>query len=142
VICRFGLLVILLWSVPAPAVELRQVSARSGTDGLLSVPVTVVNTGAEPLVCTAQLAHWYSSAVGTAASGGRARIDLWFDPATGTFLLLNGKRENMPVESLWCGIAGRAYETRDSIVLDRGAGAKAAARVIGCAASNNRLVCK
>jgi hypothetical protein len=109
---------------------------------MLAVPARIINNGREPLVCTAQLAHWYSTMVGTAAPGLGARIDLWFDPATGTYLILNDKQDNMPVEALWCGIAGRAYITRATINLDRRIGVKVAAREIICAASNDRLVCK
>jgi len=139
---RFLLVGFLLWSHPVAAVELRPVKVITGTKGLIPAPAVIVNTGREPLACTAQLAHWYSRVVGMAAPGAGARVNLWFDPVTGTYLILNDKRENMPVEALWCGIAGRAYITRAMIDLDRRIGAKAGTREIICAASNNRVVCK
>ncbi len=139
---RFLLVGLLLWPQPVAAVELRPVKVATGTKGLISAPAVIVNTGGEPLACTAQLAHWYARVVGMAAPGAAARIDLWFDPVTGTYLILNDKQENMPVESLWCGVVGRAYETRAMINLDRRIGANAATREISCAASADRLVCK
>ena len=132
----------LLWSYPAVAVELRPVKVVTGTKGLVPIPVRISNTGAKPLSCTAQLAHWYSSIVAIASPGAEAQIDLWFEPASGAYLILNGKQENMPVEDIWCGIAGRAYETRATIELERSIGATVAARQIDCAAVNDRLVCE
>ena len=73
---------------------------------------------------------------------GRTVIDLWFDPASGTWLILNDKQENMPVEAAWCGIAGRAYETRMPIALDRSTCATPTPRVMACAASGGSLACR
>lgn len=138
---RFLILAILLVTIPASAVELRPVKVTRGTNGLSHVPIDVVNTGTETLTCTIQLAHWYSAAIVTTAPGASTRIDLWFAPASGTYLILNDKQDNMPVEALWCGIAGRAYETRAAIALARRAGAQPVARSIRCVASGNRLLC-
>ncbi len=138
---RLVLASLLLWPLHAQAVELRHIDVVTGTEGLSHVPVHVRNTGNVPLSCTIELAHWYSMRLPEALPGGRAVIDLWFDQASGAYLILNDKQENMPVESAWCGIAGRAYETRLPIVLNRSKGAVPAQRVMACNASSGRLAC-
>ena len=133
---------ILLWPTLAEAVELRHIDVVTGTAGLAHVPIDVRNTGATPLSCTIQLAHWYSMSLGEALPGGRTVIDLWFDPVNGTYLILNEALENMPVEALWCAIAGRAYQSRAPIALNRSAGAVPKPRELTCAAPDERLICK
>jgi hypothetical protein len=137
---RFALLGLL--AGPAAAVELRQIEFKVGIEGLSAAPLTLRNAGDESISCTAELAHWYSQSVGEAAPGGEAKIELWFEPATGAYVLLNAKRENMPVESLWCGIAGRAYATRSIIVLQRSKGGASTAREVSCAVLEDRLRCE
>lgn len=139
---RVFVLAILLSTISAGAVELRPVKVTRGTHGLTHVPVDVTNAGTEALTCTIQLAHWYSAAIVDTAPGASAHIDLWFAPASGTYLILNDKQDNMPVESLWCGIAGRAYETRAAIALDRQSRTAPAARKISCSVSGSHLSCK
>lgn len=139
---RLGVAAFLLWPIQAQAVELRHIDVVTGIDGLNHVPVDVRNTGVVPLSCTIELAHWYSITLAEALPGGRTVIDLWFDPAKGTYLILNDKQENMPVEAAWCGIAGRAYQTRTLMVLDRNTGASPQPREMTCAASGDRLLCK
>ena len=76
-------------------------------------------------------------------AGATAHIDLWFDPQTGAYTVLNDKRENMPVEALWCGLAGRAYDTRSAIALDRTARRVPGAIALTCAeTSADRLDCR
>ena len=133
------MIVCLVWPWSAAAVELRPAKVKTGTEGLISVPVEIANTGRDAIACTAQLAHWYSLEAASAAPGAMARIDLWFEPASGTYVLLNASQENMPVEALWCGIAGHAYATRAPIRLNHAA---AAARSIACSGIADRLVCK
>ncbi|MBW3098277.1 hypothetical protein [Pseudohoeflea coraliihabitans] len=132
----------MLWlSSPAAAVELREIEVRRGTDGLVEAPLTVSNASPEVLSCTAELAHWYSKDMGTIAPGARSTFALWFDPESGTFSLLNAGEDNMPVEKLWCGFAGRAYETRAAFSLARAA---ARERSVDCAPSGDhaRLECE
>lgn len=124
------------------AVELRAVNVRTGTEGLELVPFTISNEGREALACNADIAHWYSIEIANAAPGETARIELWFDPKTGTYAALNDKRENLPVERLWCGLAGRVYATRSQITLDRGQNAVATARKLVCTNASDRLVCR
>ncbi|CAM5534553.1 hypothetical protein MAUB1S_08928 [Mycolicibacterium aubagnense] len=125
----------------ANAVELHQVIVRTGTDGLAMVPLTISNSGKEGLSCNADFAHWYSAGIATVEPGKSARVELWFDAATGTFTILNDKRENLPVERLWCGLSPRAYATRVQIALDR-TDAEKGTRVVTCATGQDGLVCR
>ncbi|WP_237684086.1 hypothetical protein [Pseudaminobacter soli (ex Zhang et al. 2022)] len=120
---------------------MRHITVETGTKGLVSTPVSVINAAGEDLVCNADLAHWYSAEVGRAPIGGAAKLDLWFKPDSGAYFVLNDKQENMPVEALWCGIAGRAYETRFLLPLARHKGAEAAARAITCTDAQGVLAC-
>lgn len=127
--------------MPAPSIaaELHEIDVRRGTEGLEETPIEIANTGATALSCTAQLAHWYSEPVATVAPGATGTVSLWFDPQTTTFVRLNAQEDNMPVEALWCGIAGRAYETRTAFRLDPDS---ARPRSLSCAADEDRVVCE
>ena len=130
----------LLFSVStAHAVELHQIEVRTGTEGLSPVSLMLTNGSGEAIACSADIAHWYSVELATAAPGAGMRIELWFDPETGTYSVLNDKRENLPVERLWCGFAVRAYVTRSQIVLDRAA--QPAERPVKCAGTAGLLTC-
>lgn len=140
-VVRHILPVLLTFTSFANAVELRHVTVRTGIEGLDPVPLTISNTGREALSCNADFAHWYSAAIATAAPGTSARVELWFDPKTGTYTILNDKRENLPVERLWCGLAGHAYATRVQIALDRAEAVKGG-QAVTCRMTQGRLVCR
>ena len=125
----------------ANAVELHHVDVRKGTDGLDMVPLTISNAGTAKLSCNADFAHWYSAGIATVEPGKSARVELWFDANTGTFTILNDKRENLPVERVWCGLSGRAYATRVQITLDR-ADAARGERAVSCTMAQDSLVCR
>ncbi|TPK16641.1 hypothetical protein FJ872_18670 [Mesorhizobium sp. B2-5-9] len=138
---RYILPVMLAFTSLANAVELHHVIVRKGTDGLDMVPLTISNAGKEGVSCNADFAHWYSEGIATIEPGMSARVELWFDPKTGTFTILNDKRENLPVERLWCGLAGRAYATRGQIALDRTDAAKGE-REVSCGMEQDSLACR
>lgn len=125
----------------ALATELHQNKFKVGTDGLVEAPITVENRSRATISCTAEYAHWYSSELGVAPAGGSLTIATWFEPASGTFLMLNPKIENLPIERLWCGYAGRAYLTRALLAISRHVGASASARVVKCSAEGEHLAC-
>ncbi|WP_157944675.1 hypothetical protein [Mangrovicella endophytica] len=133
--------VFLVSALPAGAVELHHIEVRRGTDGLDRVPVTITNAAGAPLACHIDLAHWYSAAPTPVAPGATASIELWRDPSTAAYSLLNDKRENMAVETLWCGFARDAYGTRSQIVLDRSAG-PSSSRAVTCGEEAGRLRCR
>ncbi|TIN17937.1 MAG: hypothetical protein E5Y31_28185 [Mesorhizobium sp.] len=138
---RYALPAMLALSSFANAVELHHVTVRTGTDGLDMVPLTISNAGSEGLSCNADFAHWYSAGIATVEPGKKTRVELWFDAKTGTFTILNDKRENLPVERLWCGLSGRAYATRVQVALDRADAAKGE-RDVSCAMAQDTLVCR
>jgi hypothetical protein len=138
---RYVLPVLLALTPLANAVELHHVIVRTGTDGLDMVPLTISNAGKEGVSCNADFAHWYSAGIATVEPGKSTRLELWFDPKTGTFTILNDKRENLPIERLWCGLSGRAYATRSQITLER-ADATKGARTVSCDAEQDRLACR
>ena len=136
--CTFAVLVL---SAPcAEAVELRHITVRTGTEGLDQASFSVANRAAHPIVCIAELAHWYSAELGRAEAGAELRIPLWRDPSTGAFVALNDKTENMPVEALWCGLEGRAYETRAALRIERARQGAMPADIV-CHEEGERLVC-
>ena len=136
---RYALPLVLAFTSLAEAVELHHVIVRKGTDGLDLVPLTISNAGKESVSCNADFAPWYSAGIATVEPGKSARADLWFDPRTGTFTILNDKRENLPIERLWCGLSGRAYATRMQITLDRTDAAKSE-RAVSCGVEQQSLV--
>lgn len=139
---RIALPTLLAFTNTAAAVELHHIKVRTGTDGLSPVTLTVTNAAAEAIACHADIAHWYSLELAQAAPGAALEIELWFDPKTGTYAALNDKRENLPVERLWCGLAGRAYATRALLSLDRDSKTPAATQALSCADGDTRLVCR
>lgn len=129
-------------SAQANGVELREIEVRSGTAGLAPVPLSLTNAGQASLLCIGELAHWYSTEVARIEAGATVRVDLWFDPQTGTYTLLNDSDENMPLEALWCGRAGRAYETRARVTLDRRLNGTPAALDLTCDSDKSRVRCE
>jgi hypothetical protein len=113
-----------------------------GTVGAIAVPFVATNRGSEPIACSAALAHWYSLSLGGAAPGESIEATLWLDPQTGEIALLNERQDRMAVESLWCGIAGRAWATRSAVPLPREAGGRPAPIRIACVAEGARLRCR
>lgn len=137
---RFALLG--MWFTVANATELKQIEFKVGTDGLRPTPVVIHNAGREAITCTAEFAHWYSSEIGTAEAGKNLNAALWFETATGTYVMLNARQENLPVERLWCGIAGNAYDTRAVVPLQRSAGANISGRTVTCSTDAGRARCE
>lgn len=130
----------ILGSGSSNAVELRQIEARVGTEGLEPLRLVVRNASSGDLACEAQIAHWYSIGIGRIAPGDLMTRRLWRDPASGTVSVLNAKRENLPIESLWCGFAGRAWQTRAPIVLDHAREGRPVE--LTCRPARDALVCK
>ena len=102
------------------------------------ISVEVKNRSDHPIACAAQLAHWFSADLGVAVPGGAVRIDFVSDPGTGTVFIRNVGGERMPVEAAWCGVEGRAWETRYQLDLARAGG-----RGVTCeAVAEGRLACR
>jgi hypothetical protein len=134
---RSGLLLavacFLALSLPAPAAE--TISPRN----LVSVPIEIRNAGAAPILCQAEIAHWFATDLAAINPGESADLGLHFDIATGAWAAMNGKGEALPVERAWCGVRGRTFETRFDLTLVRD---RPAARVLTCTTSGERLHCR
>lgn len=115
--------------------------AARGSAGLSPLTVSVRNTGSEPIDCGAAVAHWFSVELGTAAAGAAVTIPLWRDPATGAVFTLNPSQDRLPIERLWCGLAGRSWATRSEITLPRKPGT-ADDIALACTAEAERLACR
>ena len=96
---------------------------QRGTAGLSPIPFQVANGSGGPIECDAALAHWYSASIGRADPGGSISSEFWSDAATGVVYMLNDKAERMPLQALWCGVAGQAVSTRADIRFMRRVGA-------------------
>lgn len=131
---------VLLFLLAGPALAAEHGPAvRTGTEGLEAVSLQVANAGAVPIACEAQIAHWFALPVALADPGQVAEAVLWRDPVTGTVHLTNDRGEALPVERLWCGLAGRTWATRAPVAIDRGR-AEAPIR-LSCTAADDRLLC-
>ena len=97
-----------------------------------AVPMRVVNRAAVPIRCEAAIAHWYSASIGRADPGRAIEAQLWSEPGSGAVYLLNAAGERMPVQTLWCGVDGRSYETRYAVPLQRRRGEAEAAIDLTC----------
>ena len=113
-----------------------------GTAGLIALPFEALNAGPGTIACGVALAHWYSVDLGEAAPGAAVRAALWIDPRTGGTVLLNAGQDQMPVQALWCGIAGRAWTTRSLLPLRPETSAKPPSLRLTCAPEGERLVCR
>ncbi|MGK9170198.1 hypothetical protein KXR53_28105 [Inquilinus limosus] len=118
-------------------------AAGLGPDGLTERMFRADNRGHGRIACGAAIAHWYSVDLGQAGPGGSVSARLWFGP-DGAVYLLNDKQDRLPIETLWCGVAGRSWATRSMIDLPRHAGPVAAATPIAvdCAPAGDRLACR
>jgi hypothetical protein len=136
------------WSCVLPTIALALVAgpafaAGHGTEGLTERMFQAENRGDGQIACGAAIAHWYSVDLGQAGPGASVSARLWFDPAGGAVYLLNDRQDRLPVETLWCGEAGRSWATRSVIDLPRHAGPVAmTAIVVDCAPAHGRLDCR
>jgi hypothetical protein len=109
---------------------------------LYPTQVEIRNQSGRAITCVAQVAHWFSTELGSAAPDGQVRAGLKSDPATGTVFILNDSGDRLPVEAAWCGFAGEAWETRSPLTLERRRGEPAADIAVSCASEGNQLSCR
>ena len=110
-----------------------------GTAGVVAVPFAATNEGPERIACSASIAHWYSLDLGEAGQGESGQGDLVVRSETGEISILNEVEDRMPVTALWCGLAGRSWETRSPVPLTRRAGDAPAPIKLACAEKDDRL---
>lgn len=139
---KYSLIPLLLIAQVAVASAGEVMHVVRGVDGLVRVPMTFTNAGSTAISCKSAMAHWYSLDLGTATKGAKLAVDLWADPKSGEVYLLNDKQDRMPIQSLWCGIEGRSWETRADVALERRAGQVPAAQNLVCTEADGRVRCK
>lgn len=127
-----------LWS--RTAADTIPVAPESGR--LVRVPLTITNEDAQPITCPAELAHWYSVDLGTAAAHGSLTAVLWADPLNGTLFVANTKGEEIPVLRIRCGRADAGLENQAEVPLERHAGRVPLAISLACQSVNDRLTCR
>lgn len=112
-----------------------------GASGLSEISVTMTNASETPIACGATLAHWYSQPIGTVQPGADLHATLWQNQSTGAVYLLNQLEDRMPVERLWCGVAGKSWQTRSEITFERRAGVRVEAIMMTCISKPHELLC-
>jgi hypothetical protein len=125
--------VVLALAVPAAAGKTVEL------DSLVAVPVEIRNSGGAPILCQAEIAHWFSTDLARIAPGEHASLDLQFDTLSGTWAAMNTRGEALPVERAWCGLEGRTYETRWNLSLGR---TRPPAQKLDCRAEATGLDCR
>lgn len=114
-------------------------TATVPAEGLEPLDLQVTNAGAAAIACEAEIAHWFSADMGRAAPGEMLALDLWRNPASGVHATRNSAGEFLPVERVFCGLAGRAFATRWVVPLHPDA---PAGRRLSCAPDGDRLTCR
>ena len=110
----------------------------------LPIHLTAENGAAETLECQAVAGHWYSFDLGTVTAASRLSFDMAVDPKTGTVVMYNSMQDPVPIETVFCGFAGRAWDTRFVFPLrqiaERAVAGEASAFV--CEAASGHVVCR
>jgi hypothetical protein len=135
------LLVIGMALAVAAAAEETEPVAR-GTAGLVALPFAAKNGSPSRIVCSAALAHWYSIEFGSAARDETVRATLWYDPRSGATFVLNAGEDRMPIQALWCGLDGHAWETRAVVALPQRAGVAPPPLNLTCTPDGGGLACQ
>lgn len=118
------------------------INVQRGAQGLTAFPLRIVNGGARALSCQATTAHWYSVSLGVIAPGERLNVRLWKNVAGGEVIILNSRRDRMPVQRLWCGEEGRSWLTRSEVVLPTRGGERPRPISLDCAAADGPIRCR
>lgn len=110
----------------------------------LPVQITVDNQTGGRLECQAVAGHWYSFDLGTGAAAATMTFDMAVDPMTGTVVMWNSAMDPVPLESIYCGIAGKAWDTRFTFPLRRIAETADADETSAfvCEAAEGRVACR
>ncbi len=109
-----------------------------------ALQLSIINRTPDLLECEALAAHWFNLPLGTRAAGGAFTLDMAFDPATGTLTVAGPTGEAMAIEVVFCGAAGRAWETAHQLPLRRLAAAALAGGgrlAVSCRQDGLRPVC-
>lgn len=119
----------------APAVAAETVNQ----DHLVAIQIEIRNASVAPILCQAEIAHWFATDLAAIVPGERADLGLRFDTASGTWAAMNARGEALPVERVWCGFEGRAFATRWNLPLVRD---EPKGHALDCTAEGERLSCR
>jgi len=110
----------------------------------LPVRITAENRTGGPLECQAVAGHWYSFDLGTGAAAQTMAFDMAVDPKTGTVVMWNSAHDPVPIETVFCGIGGKAWDTRFAFPLRHIAETAEAGRASAfvCEAAAGRVECR
>lgn len=75
-------------------------------------PVAIENDTAGPLACYAMAGHWYGFDLGIVPGGHVMHLPLSLRPADRTLSLQNSLGQPVPIQMIYCGVVGHAYDTR------------------------------
>jgi hypothetical protein len=125
------------------ALSLSATAAGADPAQLLSLRFTVLNSTEHSLTCQALAARWYAFELGSKAPGRRFTVLMSLDPATDTVSMFNDIHEAVPIETLYCGYSGRAWETRFQFPLHRLAdeAAPTGGVTLTCRSQKSALIC-
>jgi len=107
----------------------------------IAAPIFIQNDSGGAMQCQVLAAHWYARAAQTVPAGAVLRIDLAFDVRSAE--VTDRALEGLPVERLYCGPAGRAWQARAEVDF-RALAARAAAgqpATVACRAVPAGLAC-
>jgi hypothetical protein len=107
-----------------------------------TIRIEIRNASSAPMICELLAAHWYTPLPAILAQpGATATLTLAFDAARGE--AVDDPSRKLPLETLFCGRPGRAWETRGTLDLQRLAAQAAATGTAHatCFDSGNALAC-
>ena len=98
--------------VIAASVALLMTAPASASQSLGPFPIAIENHSSGPLACYALAGHWYGFDLGIVTDGKVMRLPLSLRPADRTLSLQNSLGQPVPIQMIYCGDAGNAYDTR------------------------------
>jgi hypothetical protein len=75
-------------------------------------PVTIDNETGSALACYALAGHWYGFDLGTVPAGRPMRLPLSLQEADRTLSLPNSLGQPVPLQMIYCGTPGNAWDSR------------------------------
>jgi hypothetical protein len=75
-------------------------------------PLTIDNETGRALACYALAGHWYGFDLGTVAAGRPMRLPLSVQTADRTLSLPNSLGQPVPIQMIYCGTPGNAWDSR------------------------------
>lgn len=98
--------------VIAAWVALLVAAPATASQSLGPFPIAIENHTSAALACYALAGHWYGFDLGTVPGGHVMRLPLSLRAADRTLSLQNSLGQPVPIQMIYCGDAGNAYDTR------------------------------